>query len=252
MKYIIVSIVGLSMFGCASNLVKSEEMKGVKKVAIVGFDLQQQRSVSGMDLLSIAAKVPVKNGASPALGAESTQAELAYKDFAANLNGKTGWSVMKIEDLRKNAAYTAFFKSKTEGLQNRPIINDRIDLLRPAGVVDNFAIMITEKEKLAQLAKDLGVDAVVTSTTTIDLNSNGVFAAVTGNGEYKPSGKTTMLVKNAAAGENIISLSAQGPKVEQGEKNIVGMSNEENLNKLALEATRLSVQNVMKEIPSVF
>lgn len=250
MKKLILTCIGLMAFGCASKIVKTEELKAVKKVAIIGFDLQQQRPVSGSDLLAIVTHSKVSTDASVKMGAESAHVDATYKNMAQELSSKTGWKVTKIEDLRKHPAYVAFVKSKTEGFQNRPIINDRFDLLRPTGVVDNFAVLTTEKEKLTQLAKDLGVDAVVTASTTVNLNANGAFAALTGNGEYKPSGRTTLMVKNATTAENIIMLSGEGPQVETGVKNVAGLTNEENLNKLVVEATGLSVRNVLNEIPS--
>lgn len=250
MKKLILVFIGFAFFGCASKVVKTEELKGIKKVAIVGFELQQQRPVSGMDLLKIATHQKVSTGASLAMGAESPHVEIAYKNLAQELGSKTGWIVMPIENLRKHRAYAAWLKSKTEGFQNRPIINDRFDLLRPAGIGDNFSVLTTEKEKLAQLAKELGVDAVVTISTVVNLNANGVFAALTGGGEYKPSGQTTFVVKNPVTAENIIMLSGEGEKVEKGEKNIAGMANEDSLNKLIVEAAGLSIRTVLNEIPS--
>ena len=71
------------------------------------------------------------------------------------------------------------------------------DLLRPAGIVDNFLVSTTEKVVLSTLAKSLNVDAIVTATTTVDLNANGVLASLVGQGQHKPSGKTLIMVKDA-------------------------------------------------------
>ena len=253
MKFIFTLLIPAIVFlGCSSKVVKNDQLKGIKKVAVIGFEMQQQRPVSGGDLFAIATHQNKASGATPTLGTESKYAEQAYKNFSSKLQTKTGWTIVKMEDVRKNPAYMSFLKSKTEGFQNRPMINDRFDLFRPSGIADNFSVMTTEKEKLLQLAKSLGVDAVITATTKVDLNANGVLAAVTGNGEYKPSGSTTIMIKDSLQAENILVASAEGAKVEKGEKNVVGMSNEDNLNILAVEATNLSVQNVLNDIPTVF
>jgi lysophospholipid acyltransferase (LPLAT)-like uncharacterized protein len=251
MKKIFLIFISCFIVSCASQVVKIEELKQIKTVAIVGFSLEQQKSVSGTDLLSIAFKTNEPSGANLVVATDSPRAESAYRKFSTNLSAKTGWKIMPIENLRKNSSYIAYVKSKTEGFQNRPMINDRYDLIKPAGIIDKYSFLMTENKLLADLAKNLGVDAVVASGTKIDLNANGLLASMVGSGEYKPSGTTTVVIKDAKTGDNLVMMSAEGPQVEKGEKNTLGISDEDNLNKLVLEATNLSVEKTMKDFPQI-
>lgn len=251
MKKLILGILMVSGLACSSKLVKTDELKTVRSVAVIGFDLQQQRSVSGMDLLAVATRSAGTPGAAPASAKEEPRAEQSYRDFTGSLVAKTGWKVMSIDQLRGHGAYLAYVKSKTEGLQSRPMINERFDLIRPHGVVDQFAVLTTEKDELIRLAKALGVDAVVTVSTTVELNNNSMLASMVGKGEYKPSGRTTILVKDGRSGESLLQLAGSGPQVQNGAKNTLGVSDEENLNRLALDATKKSIETVYQDFPVI-
>src|SRR6185437_617958 len=113
---------------CSSQIVKKDELGQVHRAAIVGLDLQQQKSVSKEDLLSIALKTNEPNQATVRGRSESDHVTSVYQDLAGKVEKETEWKVLSADQLRQAAAYRKFFKSKTEGFQNRPMINNRFNL----------------------------------------------------------------------------------------------------------------------------
>jgi len=238
----------LTITGCTSKIVKTAELAQVKKVALIGLDVQQQKSVSKGDLLAIATRTASKPGAQPALRTEGAHLEDIYKDTAKKIEQRTGWKVVPLADLKKNAAYQKYFKEKTEGFQNRPIINDRYNLYGAPGVVDSFAVMTTKPERLKEIAADLKVDAVAYATFTVDLNNDSLLASMVGAGEFRPSASTSLFVLDGRTGEKIYMASAKGPQVEKGERNTLGVANEANLNRLTAQATGMATDLVTKDL----
>jgi hypothetical protein len=232
---------------CAGKTVKKEELAKVHKVAVVGFDLQQQKSISAGDLVSIALKQN-KNEATPHMRQESPHVDPIYHDLTSKLAAQTGWKVMSLEQVKNNAAYKKYLAEKSEGMQNRPIINDRFDLFVPAGILDSFAILTTQGDRLKDLARDMGVDAVVFASSTINLNNDSFIMSMVGNGEFHPSSNLNMFVSDGRTAEKIFMDSANGPKVDVGAKNAVGMANVDELNLLARNATQLSLDMVLKDL----
>jgi len=247
MKRLFIFVPVLLLAACAGKTVKKEELAKVKKAAIIGLEVQQQKSVSAGDIVGAALKTN-KNGASPHLRQESSHIDPIYEDAANKLAKQTGWKVLTIEQVRNNPAYKKFFDEKTHGFHQGAILNDRFDLFAPTGVLDSFAIMTTKHETLEELAKALGVDAVVYASSVVNLNNNSGWASMVGKGEYHPNSNLNFYVLDARSGEKIFVDSANGPKVEEGARNAVGIADVDKLNDLARTATALSLDMVMKDL----
>lgn len=240
----------LLFFGCAGQQVKPAEIAKVKRVAVVGFDVLQQKSVSGGDLLGLALKGKGAGGAEIKLATVSAHVEPMIADLERSLKSEKGWTVLASAELRKSPRYQALLKSKTEGFQNRPAVPDRYDPFRAAEVLDSWAILSTSADELRLLANELKVDALIVGTATVHLNNSGLFSSLVGDGEYKPKADLTLLLIQGSSGEKIFTKTVEGPAVEKGERNVVGMADDAKLNRLARVATGLSVGLMLKEIPT--
>lgn len=247
MRLLPLMILALALTACASKIVKQEDLNRVHRVAIIGLDVQQQKSISKADLVSIALKQN-NSQATPRERTESAHIEGIYQSVATKIAANTGWKVIALNDVRKSPAYQKYFKEKTEGFQNRPIINGRFNLYEAPGVLDSFAVMTTKAERLAALAREMNVDAFIYATSTVNLNNSSLMASMVGKGEFRPSSDFTLFVVDPPTGKKIFMNSAQGSKVETGERNIVGVANEDNLNQLAQSATGLSMDMVLKKL----
>lgn len=251
MKNVLFLMLAFIIAGCSSQVVKQDQLKQVKKVALIAIDVKQQKSVSGTDLLSLAVNSNVESEATPRLRTESAHVEKMYEDLARQIHQKTKWEVISIAQLRKNPSYLALFKEKTEGMQSRPMVHPRYDYFQPAGILDTYAIQTSKPTHLTELAKSLGVDAIAYATIEVGLNNNGMFASLTGNGEFRPSSRSMIWVRDARTNEDLFVNNAEGPKVEKGEKNVVGMASEDNLKKLAAEAASLSFIPLLEPLSKV-
>lgn len=245
---IIVPALAFMLAACSSQIVKKDELAQIHRAAIIGLDLQQQKSVSGEDLLSIALKTN-KNEATMRGRTESEHVNSVYLDLAQKMAKDTGWKLLSENQVRESAAYKEFFKSKTDGLQARPAINNRYNYYQAPGILDTFAILTAEKEKLTALAKAMNVDALIFASSTVNLNNDSFLASMVGKGEFHPSSSSTVFIIDGRTGEKIFMSSAEGPKLEQGEKNALGMASEDNLNNLAQLATGKALAMVLKELP---
>ncbi len=103
--------------GCASVKVDKEKIQGVKRVAIIGFDVQQQKSVSTMDLLKVATHMDTKSKAEISGRTESDHISKMYDNLKKRLEQENGWKVMTQDALKKSPTYVSLFKSKTEGFK---------------------------------------------------------------------------------------------------------------------------------------
>lgn len=244
------SAVAVILVGCAGQQIKPAEIAKVRRVAVIGFDVLQQKSVSGGDLLGLALKGKGAGAAQIKLAAVSAHVDPMIADLESRLKREKGWNVLASTELRKSSRYQALLKAKTEGFQNRPAVADRYDPFRAGEVLDSWAILSTPAEELRELARELKVDALIVGTATVHLNNSGLFSSLVGDGEYKPKADLTLFVIQGSSGDKIFTKTLEGPAVEKGERNVVGMADDAKLNRLAQVATGLSVGLMLKEIPS--
>ncbi|MES2964288.1 MAG: hypothetical protein V4760_10385 [Bdellovibrionota bacterium] len=235
-----------ALAACSTSAIKPDQLNKVDRVAIIAIDITQEKPVSTGDLVGIALKTN-DSRAKPQLGVPSEHVANAYQDLTAKLAKKTGWKVMKLDELRKNPAYAAFYKEKTDGFHQAPIIDGRFDLYQAPEVLTSFAVMTTPHERLAKLAQDLGVDTIVYAATTVEVNS-GMLASLVGLGKIHPKGKASIYAVDARSGEKIYWQQAEGPEVEGGASNVAGMGSQEQLNQLAREASALSMDQALEKL----
>lgn len=235
--------------GCSSFSVKKERLDRVKTIAMIGLDMEQQKSASVGDLFQIATKQGFKSEATVAMGVESEHVVKLYEAIVQELKNRRGWKVISYKEMKANSHYQNFLKEKTEGWQNRPVLNDRVNLFRPPGIVDFYSVTMTKEERIKELQESLGVDAVITIHVKTQLNNNSVFASVIGQGKFSPSATLTIMMKDKS-GEPIWKDSVEGAKLDKSERNIMGVANEEKLNTLSVEASKLSLRALMDRLES--
>lgn len=245
MKYLL--MVSMLMLGaCASLKVDKDQTQNVKRVAIVGFDVQQQRPVEMGDLFKVATHQDASSKAEVKGRSEAEHVAKMYNNLRQKLETENHWQVMSLDSVKANAAYQALFKDKTEGFQNRPIINDRYNLLQPAGILDSFAIRTTEADKLKQLQAALGVDALLVVGMTVNLNNSSMFASLIGQGKFQPYAITNAYMLQAKSNEQIwVDSNVKGEPVDNDEKNFMGLANEDKINQMAVMAADSSYNKLI-------
>lgn len=243
-------LIFLLLSACASQQVKKEELAKVRTIAIVGFDVLQQKSVSGGDLLGLALGGKGAGAATTKLSVESAHLSPVLEDLHSQLGRGQSWRVLPLSQVKASKQYQNLYRDKTEGFQNRPSVPDRYDPYRAPGFLDSWAIQTSSPEQLRALAQELRVDALVVASATVHLNNSSLFSSLVGKGEYKPKADLTMILIQVPSGDRIFTATVQGPESEAGEKNTLGMADDAKLNKLVQVATSRSIEKMMKEVPS--
>jgi len=236
----------LALTACSSFSVEKEQAKAIKRVAIIGFDVQQQRPVETGDVFKALTHQDTSSQAEVKGRMEAAHVAKMYDLLRKKLETENHWQIMPQDSLKNNKAYQAYYKSKTDGWQNRPIINDRYNLMQPEGIVDSFAVMTTEADKRKQLQQDLGVDAILYVDIRVDLNNDSKLASLIGKGTYNPLATTSLTMINATNDTKIwFDGAAKGEPAENNEKNFLGMADQEKLNQLAVRAAESSYVALM-------
>lgn len=245
----LLAVSALALGACASVKVDKEKAQGVKKVAIIGFDVEQQRPVSTSDLIGVALKTKSTDPhAEIKLRSESSHVVKMYDDLRQKLETSNKWKVLSMDQVKASSAYQAHFKDKTEGFQNRPMVNERYDVMSPPGILDSFAIYTTKGETLSKLQKDLGVDALAVVKITVNLNNDSALASMVGQGTFSPSASTALQLIDGRSNDKIWSESAAvGEKQSNGDKNFMGMADQEKINQLAVRAANSSYAKLIAQ-----
>jgi hypothetical protein len=177
---------------------------------------------------------------------EANHVNEMYDNLAERLKSEQNFTVISREALAANSSYKRLFKEKTEGFQNRPPIDAKFELLQPQGILDSFAIQTTKADDLKKLQLDLGVDAIVTVSMTVNLNLDSVLGSLVGKAEFSPSANSYLRMLDASTGQEIWSdTNAEGEKIKSNEKTFLGLANQEKINKLAVEAAKSSYRAML-------
>lgn len=225
----VITICALLLVSCAANITQQPGVGSVKKLAIVSvYSNSMPYNLSGKGgglatLTSLASKKGEKKG----FGG-TRLLEYGHQMYSMDLNKVGGWEVVPTEDIISMEAYQNFVTAVEANRGKLVEGMASIALLKPEGMVIYDLSAGVSKAMLAemgQLAKDLGVDAVVAigidiayeqkgplsgvasvGTSINAINANGEWAIRTpsvdqGGGERFNSSKKTALV----AGEIIFS-----------------------------------------------
>ncbi len=248
MKNLISLSIVLLFMSCSSKIVKKDRLEQVKTVAIIGLDLEQQRPISGADLVSAALKQGSSNKVVAGVREDSIHMTSVYNDIAEKISRKTGWKVIPLDNVEASKIYAQTFKEKTEGLQSRPFINERFTLFTVPALLDTFAVQNLKADTLKALAQDLRVDAVIVAKSIVRLNNSSMWASIVGQGQFHPSSSITLSVLDSQNAEKIFVESADGPELKSGEKNFVGMASDTRVNEMAQEATGLATDLIVQDL----
>ncbi|HRX14849.1 MAG TPA: hypothetical protein P5123_00895 [Spirochaetota bacterium] len=150
-KFVIMSVLVLTIFGCTSVNIQKAEVSRVKTVALVGFEMYRQTDGSTFGIVGdlVSSKKLSKN--------EKDLAESCYKVLTAQLGKEQKWKFVSIDKIRNNKGYGKFFKEN--GRASKLILNIgkryKID-----GIATPKAISDMSYEERQNLIKELGVDAI--------------------------------------------------------------------------------------------
>jgi hypothetical protein len=181
--------------GCASLTKVSKQNEGlakVKKVAIVGFSVSYQEPPrSKIGEIIHTAKMLSGSDDSPKYG-ENDNIDLMYQEFADKVQQETSWRVLPVSQLAGLPRYKSLVKESTEGLQLRPPLPESTSVLRAHHIMDAGAFGMMKPEQKAQLAKELGVDAILIVNVISSIEVEGGIKKYIGMAEFRPRAQVSV------------------------------------------------------------
>lgn len=243
----LVCALAIVLSSCAS--IDKEKFAKIDRVAIIGFDVTQQRPIQKSDI----AKSLLGNLDSPKaelkLATVSPHVAPMIETFENQMKTQKKWTVLSQADLKKSPTYQAVLKKKTEGFSTRPQMNERFDIYRSETSMDYFAGLMIDKDDLKKIAQELRVDTLAIVSSKILLNNNSTFMSLIGKGEFKPLSEFSFSLFDGATGDKFMTKSRQGEPVAGDLKNTLGVTDESKLLQLAQLATKSAGEDLLKELP---
>lgn len=224
----VVMLVGL-LPACAGLTSSKNEaaVAKVKKVAIAGFSVVAPKSRDininmGQDLES-----------------SEQMYNTAMKSFARNMK----WQVLPAESMKANAVYKKFYKDTMSGFQNKMPPGENREQFTPSGVMDADCLRILGRDGRSELAKALGVDAVITARVEVLLTGNTVMGI---GSRYPQSRGSFSLYTVGASTPDWFEGNLEG-KVSETSVGKTALFDEKLLHKLAVESARTAFGKIGKK-----
>ncbi|MEZ4749430.1 MAG: hypothetical protein R3B54_02030 [Bdellovibrionota bacterium] len=227
---------------CATLQVDKPAVSAIKKIAIVGFSVEQKEP-EGWKFGSSKKDFPDWG---PGLVQAAPHASSIYANVGKTLAKKFRWQVLDAEGLKKNAAYAKLFEEKMKGWQSRPPTGSGFKAYGAEGVMDPWPIERLSQAERQALAKSLGVQALAVARVKVDLEKGGGLERLVGAGELKPKATTQFTLYAKDGGEPIWQdLQAVGPAVEKGTQHVLGITSFESLLAQSVEAVNKSITKLL-------
>lgn len=234
----------LTIQGCASlgTIVDQQEAKKVKKMAILGFTINRT------------------SGEGPTVGFGNKKLTQAQKDrevqyeileeLRRNIEKKTGWTVLSLEDLKKSKTYLEIYKKKSY----RPRMVD-VTFKGVENLMDyhTASFLASKPEKLKAVAKELGIDAYALFSenqlvATAAVNILGKRVKVI-NDNFSSQAFSSLRVLNIETGKVIYQVqNIEGEEIfnDNFEENVSFRAKEDTLNLRASRAAMAVLFNFIK------
>lgn len=238
-KALNLAVMLLAVTACSSLTKHKDEtaLNSVKKVAIIAY--QADMPASPGIALDLDSGLAAEAGGS-FIPKNSAEADQIYFGVAQALTKNMGWEVVPYTKLINSKAYNQSYKATMEGWQNKMPTQAGVNRFQVQNVMDFDSMRIMGPEGRAQLAKSLGVDAVV--AVKVDVHLNGF--TVMGLGSRKPQTKIHMQLYKDKGEKAIWFETFKGEEISQS-VGTTAFINEELVAKLSVESA-LQAYNQIK------
>jgi hypothetical protein len=241
------SVVFLS--SCSSMKIQREQVQKIKKVALIGFSVEQdmpntEESVA-KSLFGVQQEAPGGVAVVPAeIATASPHATQISQELAASLQKDLGWRVMDVKALAALPAYASFKNEKTKQPQMRPQVHKNVKIFVPDHGVETFLLGSMKHEERKQLMQKLGVDALALAHARIELQNSGLFKGIAG--DLRSKAILSFRVFTAEQEEPVwMDAYAAGEATQEKAEHTLGFANVEALNKQALVAVRSAYKSLI-------
>lgn len=238
------AIVLAALSSCSTMKVEKSEVESVKKVAIVGFELQEQIPPSlEKVLLGTDKQGSVGGGLKVAHCTNTNHADVVRKDLADELAKQMGWKVSSGDLVAKASGYEPIYQEYTNGVQIAQPVPDQYECYTSTGTLDPFSIEKLGVDRRRELMRSLGVDAVATATFDIQVENKSFLKQLVAAGDL--ASQSTMKFKlYTASSENPVwfDLNAKGEETKETTSTAVGITDEHSLHQQAVKASHSAIE----------
>ena len=211
------------MSACSTLTIDKTRTTAVKRVAIVGFSVQQPRHKGLESLFSSSNHGEYQWGSS--LGVANPLADEMYAALEKQLAKEMKWKVIDRKQVAGNTFYQTFYDDKMKGMQMRPPAPSGIVYLAANGIVDAYPLEAADSSRRKEIMKKLNVDAIAVATVKIELEKGGGLKMLVGAGDYFPKATVNFSVFDAKAEDPAWrDLAAAGEPVSEGVEHVFGFA----------------------------
>ncbi len=229
----------LAASGCSSMKLSKDRVAAVRRVAIVGFSLQQRMPNTGAGMLKV-----MEQGEGPG-GVAMFPAEIAkpaphagemYASLEGKLRDRLSWKILAGRDLSGLSSYKQLHAARTKQPQPRPMLSSRnMEVFVPDGIIEPFLLKTMSFEERRKLIQELGVDAIAMATIRVDLSNRGGLKKLVGAGEFHPHATLHFELFDGESEDPIwMDLNAKSEESAEGIEHGLGFASVEALNKQAV------------------
>lgn len=249
MRFMFALLLAAGFSGCASAVLKKDEVKKVKTAAIIGWDLSVERPRDFK--ISLGAKDDSPGGMKGATVSVPKPSPLAgelYDKFQVKTEKSIGVRVMSRANLEKHPAYQRWYSEYTEGWQNRGFVPEQWDVYRPEKVLDTYSIRKMEPAQLEELRKALGVDALIVADIHTTLEKRATVMSLVGGGNLVPKASLSFSlfrnkINDAIWWEPQISFTDENTKIES----FIGFADSSKTQSGSMNVARTVIDNAGNE-----
>ncbi len=237
----------LSFCACSSLSPKldAERAKNVHKVAIVAFEIIQQKAT---DNLGLGAFKSLKDGPDAESEELKKMALNVANSFAKQIQSKTNWQVVPMKDVIANAEYHKKVESEMTGARGVLTASKGSESIYPKGLLDVAAFRRISQEERVRLAQALGVDALVEIISVNSMEQSWLsLGHATGDGAFAITAKAGLQVYDLRSDDPIWrSQNVSGEVTEKSDSLPENLSKRERLSQLGEKAANSAIQKLME------
>lgn len=249
-RFFLLSIFILALSSCSSfgNKFDAARAKKIHKVAIVAIEIHQQKAADNFKIGAIMQLKDGNPGDSPEL---QNMARKIFDNLATQLQKKTGWQVLSIDQMVSNSEYKKKYDKDMTGARRVLTTSDDMETIYPKQILDVMSFRKMSLEERAAMAKSLGVDAVaeVIVTNSIEQSMYSL-GHIMGHGDFSFVGHASLQIFDFKSEDPIWrSQNMTGEKTKSSEAFSANSSKLEKLSRLGEEASVSAIQKLVQSYP---
>ena len=226
---------------CASQSVLDDvRVRRVQSAALIGFEIQQEMpiEISASKLFLGGSSDDGANIPVPELSSHALQ---GFQDANEVLTREFKWKSIPYEKLIKNTSYKAAFQDRMTGFRNIPPVHKDWKLFEARDVLDWTAVNRLSAEQRAELAKSLGVEALVALQVRAESAEKASLLNLAKGAKFQPFANVSLVIYDSGGQVVLWRENAfKGATVQEGGSQVGGSENSGRVNQAVLEAARLA------------